>query len=69
MSKKSLKRKILEHIIDNPGVLRSDILRKFKSVLVHAELDDLFFKDKAYALSSDGGCFPSLNASNMLNAM
>lgn len=69
MSKKSLKKQVLEVIIENAGILRGDVQRKFKDDPVLAELDELFFKDKAYALSSDGGCFPSMDAKDILKKM
>ncbi len=69
MSKKSLKKQVLESIVENEGILRGDVQQKFKGVPVLAELDELFFKDKAYALSSDGGCFPCMNAKDLLKKM
>ena len=69
MSQIAIKKKVLGFIINNPGVMRGDVQRNFSPTPIGEELDELLKNDKAYSLGSNDGCFPAMNAKDILEKL
>lgn len=69
MSQLSLKKKVLEFIINNPGVMRGEVQRYFSPTPIGEELDELLKNDKAYSLGSNDGCFPAMDTKGILEKL